>query len=583
MKKFATLAVGGVLGLSGCVSPTVSPVTPGEDAPKDWVSMPMEEGEKLAAMDLAVWWTLFEDEALSTLVQQSVDSNLTLAAAAARVEESLALRGVAAGERLPQVNGGVGVLANRLSDASGGAVGDRDFVFSTVGLDASWELDLWGRIQKTVDAADASAQASIEDFRGVRASIASQVVVNYIRLRELQLRQKLAEENIKLQKETMELTKGRFDAGLVPKLDVDQAALNLARTEAVLPQLRQLESETLRALEILSGQTPGSLVETLATATVVPMPEGANLRDLPANIIRRRPDLRAAEQQLLAAAAQVGVAKATLYPRISLSGSFAWEARDGEDLFGSNSVGYTFGPSILMPIFQGGRLRSQVDAAEARALQAELVYRQQVLEALGEVENALTAYQEEQIRYARLVEGVEASKSTVTQVRSLYENGLVTFLNVLDAERNLAAIEDEAAASLGQTSRNLANVYRAFGGGWDAPEFEAPAEPAAEVVTTPLSSQTALLTLQETTDVAFVLKVASYETYSRIEPRATGMVSSILVSKDSLVPEVAAVLEKLLPGEQVRLTWEEIETASEGTVSVAAVPSVAERVSSESK
>jgi len=583
MKRFLLIAAGGVLGITGCVAPTTTNVTPGEDAPSDWVSLPLDEGETLAAMDLAVWWTLFGDETLSELVQQSVDANLSIATAAARVEEAIAQRGIAAGERVPAVNGNAGVFANRLSDASGGAVGDREFSFSSVGLDASWELDLWGRISKTVEAADASAQATLEDFRGVRASIASQVVVNYIRLRELQLRQKLASENIELQQETLELTKGRFDAGLVPKLDVDQAELNLARTAAVLPQLRQLEAETLRTLEILSGQAPGALVQELSEMATVPLPEGANLRDLPANIIRRRPDLRAAEQQLLAAAAQVGVAKAQLYPRISLTGSFAWEAKDGEDMFGGNSLGYSVGPSILMPIFQGGRLRSQVDAAEARAVQAELAYRQQVLEALGEVENALTAYQEEQVRYAKLAEGVEASKSTVVQVRSLYENGLVTFLNVLDAERNLAAIEDEAAASLGLTSRNLANVYRAFGGGWDAPDFEALPEAPPEVLTIVLSLQTAVLSMKEVGDSSYVLKVESYEAFNRVEPGASGMVTMIEVSKAGLTPDTKQVLDDLLPGERARVSWEEIEMSSEGETTRAARPTSAERLSVDSK
>ena len=453
---------------SGCVKPTVSPMAPGAEVPTEWVSVPMDADERIAAQDLATWWTLFEDDQLTALVEQSLDANLDLATAAARVEETLALRGVAAGERVPSLNGNAGLFETRLNDASGGVDGSRDFRFSSVGLDASWEIDLWGRIRKTVQAADASAQASLEDFRGVKASITAQVVTRYVSLRELQLRETLAKENITRQQETLELTKGRFDAGLVPQLDVNQAKLNLARTEAILPQLQQQQAETLRALEILVGQVPGALAETLSASADVPAPDPATLQDLPANVIRRRPDLRSSEQQVLAAAARVGVARADLLPRISLSGSFAWEARDGNDLFSGDSLGYSIGPSLLMPLFQGGRLRSQLDAAQSRAVQAELQYRQQVLEALGEVENALTAYQQEKARSEKLTAGVEAAQSTVVQVRSLYENGLVTFLNVLDAERNLAAVQDQAAASLGQTSRNLASVYRAFGGGWES-------------------------------------------------------------------------------------------------------------------
>lgn len=570
--------------LTACHSPTSSDLSAlTSDLPPTWISAPLEEGEKLAAQDLAVWWTLFEDDQLVSLVQRALDENLDLATAAARVDEALAQRGIAAGERVPAVNGSAGLFETRLSDASGGAAGNRDFTFSNVGFDASWELDLWGRISKSVESADAAAQASLEDFRGVRASIAAQVVVNYISLRELQLRQKMAEDNIELQKETLALTQGRFENGLSPKLDVDQAALNLARTEAVLPLLRQREEESLRALETLSGLPPGALAEELSAQKEVPLPEVSNLRDLPANVIRRRPDLRSAEQQLLSAAARVGVAKAELYPRISLSGTYAWEARDGDDLFSGNSVGYTFGPSVLLPIFQGGRLRSQVDAAEARALQAELSYRQQVLEALGEVENALTAYQEEQIRYEKLSRGVEASESTVVQVRSLYENGLVTFLNVLDAERNLAAIQDEAASSLGQTSRNLAAVYRAFGGGWDAPEFDPMPTEVPEDSVTLLSTQTAELSLVETTEKAYLLRVETFEAFTRLEPRASGLVTTVTFGKAGLDNRTAAVLEGLLPGERAQVTWEEAEVVTQGETLRVQQPTDARRLSVQSR
>jgi len=558
-------------------------MTPGTEVPEAWVSSSMDEGEKLAAQDLAVWWTLFEDEALTTLVQQSLDANLDLATAAARVEEAMAERGIAAGERVPSVNGNGGLFETRLNDASGGVDGSREFRFSSVGLDASWELDVWGRIRNTVEAADAAAQASVEDFRGVRASIAAQVVTSYVSLRELQLRENLAKENIARQQETLELTLGRFDAGLVPKLDVNQAKLNLARTEAVLPLLRQRQAETLRALEILAGRVPGELAETLAAAAEVPAPDVANLRDLPANVIRRRPDLRAAEDQVLAAAARVGVAKAELLPRISLSGSFAWEARNGNDLFSGDSLGYSFGPSILMPLFQGGRLRSQVSAAEARAVQAELSYRQQVLEALGEVENALKAYQEELIRSQRLAEGVEAAQSTVVQVRSLYENGLVTFLNVLDAERNLAAVEDEAAASLGQTSRNLASVYRAFGGGWDAPEFEPLPQTKDLSAARVLSTQTAIVSLIDSSDDAWTVQVESIESFYRKDPAASDMEFRIELSKVGTDGESTAVLNGLLPGERVRVSWQEIEQNQGRKSSRETIATSAERISVNAK
>ncbi len=438
------------------------------EIPEAWV---FDTGpERLADRTLAVWWTQFEDPALTALVEEAFGANVDLQIAVERVQEASALRVVAAGGRLPSASGNAAVVHTRLSDAGGGAVGDRSFTFNSLGLDASWEIDLWGRIRQSIEAADANVQAALEGRRLVRALVAAQVAGSYLGIRELQLRQRFAEENVARQQETLKLTRDRFSAGLVPKLDVHQAELNLARTEAILPRLRQQHQAALRSLEVLTGRTPGTLAQRLEQEAEIPMPSDITLHEFPANVIRRRPDLRVAEQELLAAAARVGVAKADLYPRISLTGSFAFEARETGDLFDGNALATKFGPFLSVPIFQGGRLRAQVDAAESRALQAELRYRQLVLSSLEEVENSLSAFREEQIRGTTLQQGVQASSTAVLQVRSLYENGLVTFLNVLDAERSLAAVQDEAAASLGQSARNLVTVYRALGGGWELEE-----------------------------------------------------------------------------------------------------------------
>ena len=549
----------GMLALTGCRSVSSTDwETPAHPVPDAWNSQ-LPEDELIAAQDLAVWWTQFEDETLTRLVQRSLDENLDLKNAAARVEEAFAIRGIAAGERVPQVSGSAGAFTTRLSDSEGGANGDRTFTAYSLGFDASWELDLWGRIRNSVDAADASARATIEDMRGVRALIAAQVTSGYITLRELQLRQALLIENITRQKDTLKLTQGRFDVGLVPQLDVNQAKVNLSRTEAALPQLVQQESEIIHALEILAGLAPGELASLLTAEAPVPLPAEENLQDLPANVLRRRPDLRAAEQRLFAAASNVGVARADLYPRVSLSGSFAWKASESGELFSGNSVSSNFGPGVYIPIFQGGRLRSQLDAAESRALQTELSYRQQVLEALGEVEDALTAYQQEKQRLEKLNEGVTAAEATVKQVRSLYENGLVTFLNVLDAERSLADQQDQAAASLGQSSRNLVSVYRAFGGGWDAPAFVAPEKVAAQV-RTPLSEVEAEMFVSAKADGVLTLKLESPLNFTRLKEASEGMQQEIKVDISG-----NEVLEGLLPGERVLISWTEV-SVEEGEV-----------------
>jgi NodT family efflux transporter outer membrane factor (OMF) lipoprotein len=439
-------------------------------APLSWQALPLNPAEQVASDKLASWWELFEDEEMTLLVEAALEANLDLQRAFERIEEAAALRGVAAGGRWPAANASASVQETRLSDAQGGAGGDRNVTLTTVGLDASWELDLFGRVRFGLQAAEAGMQLRVEEARGVRALVAAQVVDAVILLREVRLRQSLARENIARQQETLQLTQGRFDSGLVPQLDVHQAELNLARTEAVLPRLRQSETTALRRLDVLLGMMPGEAAAGLNAEAIVPLPEPVRLQDLPVNVLRRRPDLRVAEQGLLAAAAEVGVAEASLYPRISLSGQFAWQAQSTGELFSGGSLGSALGPRIVWPFFQGGRLRAQLQAAESRVLQAELGYRQGVLQALAEVENALTAYREEWLRREKLAAGVEAATISVTQVRSLYENGLVTFLNVLDAERNLATLQDEAAASLGQTARNLSAVCRAMGGGWELPQ-----------------------------------------------------------------------------------------------------------------
>ncbi len=563
---FSLVAAG--FALTGCRSPDIESVLPEMAPPEAWATQ-LNSDEKLASDKLAVWWTQFDDEILWRLVQRSLDENLNLQVAAARVEESLALRGIAAGERVPMVNGSAGVFDIDQSLLEGGA----SYTGYSVGFDASWELDLWGRIQKTVDAADANVQASVEDLRGVRSLIASQVVSGYITLRELQLRQKLAIGNIERQRETLKLTQGRFESGLVPQLDVNQAVQNLSGTEAALPVLRQQEKEALRALEVLAGYAPGALEELLNKDQDVPIAEQAKLMDVPANVLRRRPDIRAAEQRLYAAALRVGVAQADLYPRISLSGTFAWQSDETGNLFDSSSISSSFGPSIFLPIFQGGRLRSQVDAAEAQALQIELTYKQTVLEALQEVENSLYAYQQEKIRLEKLNEGVVAGEATVVQVRSLYENGLVTFLNVLDAERNLASLQDSAAASLGQSSRNLVSVYQAFGGGWEAPDFKAP-EKVVEQSRTELSENEAELFVVSKEDGLLTLKVEAYLSFDRVDEASQGMATQIEVKVSD-----SNVLPDLMPGERVRLSWTEIQVVEADRSFFEAKVSEAERLS----
>ncbi len=469
--------------LTGCmIGPDYK--RPETTAPESWHK---PTPEKVEAEPIAIdeWWTVFEDEILTDLMRQAATNNLDLKTAFSRIDEATALRGIAKGDYWPQIDGTGGATANRLDDVSGGSLAqDRTPNLYSVGLDASWELDFWGRIRRSVRSADASLQASVEDYRDTLIILYSEIANSYLGIRELQMRIALAKGNVKSQKDTLKLTQGRYDAGLVPEMDVHQSNLNLSRTESAVPAMRQGLAAAINRLAVLTGQTPTMILSQVGHRDKVPHPDIKILTGLPANLLRQRPDVRRAEQQLRAQSEKIGVAKADLLPRISLSGSFALTSTESGELSQSGSQSYQFGPTFRWALFQGGRIRSNIRAEEARTDQAVFQYQQAVLLALEDVENAYISCREERDRLDYIQESVTAAQKTVSQVNTLYENGLVTFLNVLDAERSLAEQEDSLAQSNGRLSRNIVSVYRSLGGGWDIPEEkavpESPPEPTEE-------------------------------------------------------------------------------------------------------
>lgn len=441
---------------------------PPVSTPETWRQLPdATSGNGESPVDLSEWWILFQDAVLTDLIHQAMEDSLDLKTAFMRIEEAAAVRGIARGDYLPAVQGFGDASSTRVSDLSGGdQLTDRTREIYSVGLDASWEVDLWGRIRRSVESADASLQASIEDYRDTLVLLCAQIANNYLSVRELQMRIRLLKENIANQDSTRRLTQGRYDAGLVPALDVHQAELNLSRTRSALPLLRQQLAVATHRLAVLTGKAPGHLAVSLAETEDLSHPDMTLPVGLPADLLRQRPDVRRAEQQLIAQTAKIGVAKADLLPRLSLSGSFALEADDAGRLGESGSQTYRFGPSLRWALFQGGRIRSNIQAEEARTEQAMLQYQQSVLLALEDVENAFVSFAEEKDRLDAIRNSVESAAKSVSQVQSLYENGLVNFLNVLDAERSLAEQQDLLAQSAGQLNRNLVGIYRSLGGGW---------------------------------------------------------------------------------------------------------------------
>jgi NodT family efflux transporter outer membrane factor (OMF) lipoprotein len=463
-KRFLFVAVG-LLILSGCmVGPNYErPVVEVPDVWQEAATAKVTEGEA----PLQTWWTVFDDPKLTDLIDRAQASNLDLKRAVWRIQEARALRGVAKGELLPGVQGTGDVSREKQSE---NVVPQEELAeptsFFSLGVDATWELDVFGRIRRSIEVADAQLGASVEDYRDVLVTLLADVAFNYLELRTLQLRITYAEANVLAQRETLQITIDRFNAGLVSRLDITQAESNLASTEARIPPLRAGLTAALNRLAVLLGESPGVLDAELNKPTDIPVPPDEIAVGLPAELLRQRPDVRLAERQLAAATAQIGVQTANLYPRFSLFGFLGIGATDAGDLFSGSSGTWGIGLPIRWNIWQGGRIRATIKATEARTEQALLFYEQSVLLALEEVENSMVTYQQERLRRDKLLEAAEASERSVELVRTQYMAGLTNFQNVLDTQRSLFNQQDQLAESEGILVQSLVALYKSLGGGW---------------------------------------------------------------------------------------------------------------------
>ncbi len=468
--RFVGTGFAALLLLQGC---SVFKVGPDYESPE--TAMPDQWHQRATAglvdgeADIQNWWEVFNDPILTDLIEQATVGNKDLEVAFSRVQEARANRGFATGEFYPQVDGAGAAERTRQSEGivrNPGAPQKRVDNFYSLGLDASWEIDVFGRIGRSVESADAGLQASIEDYRDVLVSLYSEVALSYIDVRAFQARIQFSKDNIATQAGTVTLTQDRLAAEIAPELDVRQAELNLARTEAELPRLEQAKVQAINRLGVLLGQPPAMLHPILEVDGPIPRPPQRIAAGLPSELLRQRPDIRAAERQLAAQTAQIGVATADLYPRFSLSGTFAFETA-GSAIFGDGNHAWSFGPAFRWNIFNGGRVRNNILAQDARANQLLSDYENTVLEALEDVENSLVAFEQERIRRDALERSVIAAEESVRLVKELYIAGLTDFQNVLDMERSLAEQQDDLAESAGLVSQNLVALYRSLGGGWE--------------------------------------------------------------------------------------------------------------------
>jgi multidrug efflux system outer membrane protein len=447
--------------LSGCaaVGPDYQP--PQTPAPAQWQGA-HDSGVRDAAV-LAQWWQQFNDPVLDNLITDALAANTDLATAQAKLREARARRDLSRAGLGPSV--GVSGSASRSEGSRETGSGATRNLYS-VGFDASWEPDIFGATRRGVEAAEADLQATEETLRDTRVSLVAEVGRNYVELRTGERRLAIAEATLAAQKETYDLTRWRQQAGLVSQLDEAQALTALEQTRAALPNLRTAISEARNRLAILLGRAPGELDARLSTNTVTPVAPDAVSIGIPADTLRQRPDVRAAERRLAAQTARLGEAEAARYPSFNLSGSLGLESLVLGNLVGSSAATHTLLAGITAPIFDAGRIRSNIAVQDALLEQSRLGYQAAVLTALEEVENALVSLANARQRQAQLARATDSARSTLELARNRYATGLADFQAVLDSQRTLLTLEDQLATGTGETSNAQIQLYKALGGGW---------------------------------------------------------------------------------------------------------------------
>jgi multidrug efflux system outer membrane protein len=416
-----------------------------------------------------VWWQSFNDKTLNRLVDSAVATNTDLRVATANLREARALRRLANFDLAPTVTANGGYTAQRGSPVFTPPGVSRQVEIYDAGFDASWELDIFGRVRRSTEAARAQAESFEAARRDVLISVIAEITRNYFELRGTQHQLEVARRNATNQTETVQITQSRLEGGRGTQFDVARARAQLNSTLAIIPPLEAQIARSIHRLSVLTGRQPGALLETLSRSA--PLPNAPELIDIgdPTQLLRRRPDVRAAERDLAAATARIGIATADLFPRVTFVGRVGVEAETFSGLAQGGSDTWSFGPRITWAFLDIGRVQARIKAAGARA-EAQLAnYERTVLSALEETENALVEWGREQARRDYLRESALASEEAAALARQRYEAGAADFLNVLDAERVLLEGQNQLAGSQTRAATALVAVYKALAAGW---EFE---------------------------------------------------------------------------------------------------------------
>jgi len=452
-----------VLAIAGC---TVGPDYHRQDAnvPLSWTGTAHIKATP-SYSELAHWWTGFNDPNLTSLVERAINTNLDLLQAQVRIQQARAARGIAAGGLWPSA-GATGSYERGRFQGSGGSNATTKNLFQT-GLDAVWEMDVFGGARRSVEAADADVQFAVEDHRDILVTLVSEVAINYIELRGFQQEIVIVRNNLTAQQQTAELTHKRFQGGLVGALDVSNADAQVAMTASQIPQLEAAAQQAIYNLSVLLGLEPTALLKELSPTNSIPVKPPEVPVGIPSDLLRRRSDIRRAEAQIHSATAHIGVATADLFPKFSLTGSVNFQNDQLHELINWKDRFWTVGPAVDWQIFSAGRVRSNIELQKALQQESMLVYQKTVLMALQDVENALVAYAKEHERRKNLVDAVAANRKAVDLATQLYTQGQTDFLNVLDAQRSLFVSEDSLVQSTRNLSTDLVALYKALGGGWD--------------------------------------------------------------------------------------------------------------------
>lgn len=470
-KDGRTLIVAVGVLMTGCFKLGQDFEPPNAKVPDAWQD---QTGPGLRVGDFREWWKVFQDPVLNHLVEKAYQQNLGLQAAAIRIQEARAKLGIARGKLFPQTQEiGVGLFHNQHSvNEPNFTTFDRYYTSFDMGFDATWEVDVWGKFRRGIESADAMREVSELEYDDILVTLTAEVAASYIQIRAFEQRMKLARENIEIQQGSRRIAEAQYRNGIATELDVQQAKSLLHATTAMLTNLEVGLRQSQNSLCVLLGIPPEQLPDLFSGDQNIPSAPPEVVIGIPADVVRRRPDIRREELKAATQSAMIGVAKADLYPRLSLQGNIgalagSTQGIDAFDVLGSQAMAAKIGPTITWPILQYGRLKNNVRVQDAKFQEQLINYQNTVLKALQEAEDAIVAFLKTREQITELKQGVEASRRSVDISLAQYRGGIDDFNRVLNAQQFLVQQQDKLTTAQGDMAKNLVAVYKALGGGWE--------------------------------------------------------------------------------------------------------------------